>query len=229
METEEDKWLNNFEEVKRYIDINNKRPSCQDKNQSIKYLGCWIISQKNNYKNIKGTMQIETIYRIWTDFITTYSKYFNSSIESWHETFAEVLIYINTNSKKPNERDADPKGKILNKWISHQQNNYNKKMDIMKNEEIREIWDDFINNTHKKYFLSNEEIWKDILSEVCEYINKYNKKPSAGNIDISIKKLGKWISVQKTNYTKNINCMKDKEIRDTWISFLTDPAYAKYF
>ena len=64
---------------------------------------------------------------------------------------------------------------------------------------------------------------------VIDYINKYNKKPSAGNIDISIKKLGKWISVQKTNYTKNINCMKDKEIRDTWISFLTDPAYAKYF
>jgi superfamily II DNA or RNA helicase len=77
--TYEDKWNNSFEEVKKYIDINKKRPSEVNKDKQIASLGKWISSQQLNYRRNIKSMNNETNKKLWEDFIknSKYSKYFN--------------------------------------------------------------------------------------------------------------------------------------------------------
>lgn len=56
-----DKWKYNLEQVKIYIDENNKRPGSKDKDNNINYLGEWISHQLTNYKKQK-IMSNEDIY-----------------------------------------------------------------------------------------------------------------------------------------------------------------------
>jgi len=77
-------WINKLNEVKKYIDENNKRPSQHNKNNEIKILGSWINIQQQNYKNKKQIMENENIYNLWTEFINDnkYSFLFSVNIIS---------------------------------------------------------------------------------------------------------------------------------------------------
>ena len=78
LSSSEEIWLINFEEVKKYIDKNDKRPSGRDKNNSIKELSNWIGNQQKNYKTKKNVMKNEEIYNKWKEFINDekYKVYF---------------------------------------------------------------------------------------------------------------------------------------------------------
>ena len=87
-------WLNNLSEVKKYIDINNKRPSDRDKDVEIKRLAKWIGTQQENYKNKEHIMKDEGIKNTWFEFIEKYKKYFevkiNKSIKHLNKTNNEI-------------------------------------------------------------------------------------------------------------------------------------------
>jgi hypothetical protein len=90
---------------------------------------------------------------------------------------------------------------------------------IMKNEEIRNEWETFIEKYHH-LFLSNEEIWFENKNKVEEYIEQLNKLPSQHSKDTNIKSLGQWISTQKNNYKKIEQIMNNEEIRKEWEAFI---------
>ena len=71
-------WINKLNEVIKYIDENNKKPSTIDKNNEIKILGSWISNQQTKYKSKKEIMKDENIYNLWTEFINDnkYKKFF---------------------------------------------------------------------------------------------------------------------------------------------------------
>ena len=91
-------------------------------------------------------------------------------------------------------------------------------MGIMKNIEIKKLWESFIEN-NKTFFMTFLEIWNDNLNNLEEYIKKHNKLPSQIDNDINIQQLGAWVSTQKTNFEKNRDIMKDMQIRIKWIDF----------
>jgi superfamily II DNA or RNA helicase len=151
----EEVWNMKLEEVKKYIDDNNKRPSDgKDSNHKIKHLAKWIGTQNLNYKKKSEIMKNEEIYNKWTEFINyhKYSIYFLSNKEVWNMKLEEVKKYIDDNNKRPSLRkDSNDKIKQLAQWIYHQNKNYKKKSEIMKNEEIYNKWTEFINDA--KYLL----------------------------------------------------------------------------
>jgi len=98
----------------------------------------------------------------------------------------------------------------------------------MSNKEIRKKWEKFIED-YTKYFISNEELWEKTLNDVKKYIDKHNKRPSQYDKKQNIKKLGKWISHQQTNYKNKSFIMNNKEIRNKWKKFTNDAKYRKYF
>ena len=52
LENGEQRWLQRFDELLNYIDLNSKRPSSIDKNKDVKSLGRWISdNQKDTKKN----------------------------------------------------------------------------------------------------------------------------------------------------------------------------------
>ena len=71
-------WINKLNDIKKYIDENNKRPSSKDKNNKIKTLDKWIGTQLKNYKNKKKIIKNENIYNLWTEFINDnkYKEFF---------------------------------------------------------------------------------------------------------------------------------------------------------
>jgi hypothetical protein len=67
-----------LEEVKKYINENNKRPSSTDKNKKIKKMGNWLSRQQTNYKKQTQIMMNEEIKLEWENFVNNekYAKYF---------------------------------------------------------------------------------------------------------------------------------------------------------
>jgi superfamily II DNA or RNA helicase len=145
-------WYENLEKVKKYIDENGKRPNRKDN----KYLCNWIEKQVYNFNKKQDIMKIDYIFNAWNGFINNviYSKYFKFNLDNitiWKNKLKEVKQFIDTNNKRPTIKT----NKELNKWISHQIQNFKKRCDLMKNKEIYLLWKQFINNSdYKILFLS---------------------------------------------------------------------------
>jgi hypothetical protein len=143
MMTNEELWHSNLQQVKDYINNNNKRPSPSNN----KILCSWLQNQIIYYKNKQYTMSNEEIYNKWTEFVEEYKEYMMTNEEIWYSNLQQVKDFMNENKKRPS-----PKGnKILCYWFQNQLNNYKKKTQIMSNEEIYNKWTDFVEE-YNRYF-----------------------------------------------------------------------------
>jgi hypothetical protein len=87
------------------------------------------------------------------------------------------------------------------------------------------LWEAFINNSkYKKYFISNEELWKKSLDDVKIFLNKNKKAPSNGKKEEG--KLAVWIYRQQDNYKNNSYMMQYEEIYNLWKNFIEE--YKEY-
>jgi len=228
----EDNWNSKLEQVKNYIDENEKKPSYSHKNEQSKILGRWIVNQIANYNKNQCIMKNENIKNKWYEFINDekYKLYFISDEDSWNYKLEQLKTYIDEHEKRPSSSDKNDKVKKLSSWLSDQLINYKKNQNIMKNENIRNKWYEFTNDKkYKKYFISNEDNWNYKLEQVKSYIDEHKKRPSEKNKNEQIKSLGNWLSHQVNNYIKNQNIMKNENIRNKWYEFINDEKYKKYF
>jgi ribosomal RNA-processing protein 8 len=223
-----DKWYDNFEELKQFIDEHKKRPSHGSKDTVEKKLGNWISDQLKNYKKCIRSMKDEDKRSLLSEFLQTYKEYFKSNDEIWYETFEKVKQFIDETKKRPSEnsKDSTPYEKILGGWINTQQTNYKKQINSMKDEDKRNLWSEFL-QTYKEYFKSNDEIWYETFEKVKQFIDKNNKRPSHGSKDTEEKKLCRWINTQQKNYKNKKEAMKDEDKRNLLSEFLQ--TYKEYF
>jgi superfamily II DNA or RNA helicase len=222
--SKEDLWDKNFEELKIFINKNN----CLPKIKENKYLGNWVAVQKRNFVNKTQIMNNENFYNKWYTFITLsdYNKYFQSNFELWENKFIELKTFIDKNNKIPSSKSKIESEKILGKWLSHQQQNYKNKKQIMENDLIRLKWKKFTKE-YNKYFLNYIEIFNINLQKIINFINENNKIPSEYDKNDNIAILGRWIGTQKNKYKYNKAIMKEPEIRTKWEEFITE--YQDYF
>ena len=129
----EEIWKKNLEDIKKYIDENNKRPSSEDKNKNIKYLGNWILHQKQNYLSHQQIMMNNDIRYIWENFINDdkYKKYFLSNEQEWNNNLEKVKKHIDENivttreiSKEEYMRLFDEDNDYLKNWDIAQKMQY---------------------------------------------------------------------------------------------------------
>jgi hypothetical protein len=175
-------WKNKLQEVKIYIEKNNKRPSCEDKNKKLKILGVWCIMQQKNSKIRKQIMKEDDIYNEWMEFINDekYIKYFLDNKTDWRYKLEEIKKYIDKNNKRPSCKDINKEVKQLGLWLITQQKNSKIKKHIMKKYDIFIEWILFINNPkYSKYFdkgyiLSLGTREKNIMETLENLTNKIN-------------------------------------------------------
>jgi len=154
-------WKETLGNVKQYMDANEKRPSKHSDDDNTKRLGQWISHQIYNYKNKNDIMKDnEYIRGLWKDFIND-PKYRDlfiviDDVKKWKENFQKVSEYIEKNNKRPSASSKDKDTKILGSWISTQIQNYKNRKKIMKEENIKKLWKDFINE-YKKYFKTSKK------------------------------------------------------------------------
>jgi DNA-directed RNA polymerase subunit H (RpoH/RPB5) len=214
----DEKWKYTLAEAEKYIIANNELPSLSNDDPDIKFLGRWLNTQQQNYKNEKQIMKNIPIRDIWISFIKKYEKHFISADEKWKYTLAEVEKYIIANYKLPTPYDDDPDIKSLGTWLDNQRRKSKNEKGIMKNVMIRDIWINFTKK-YEKHFISADEKWKSTLAEVEKYIIANHILPSRSDNDPDIKFLGRWLSQQQQNYKNDKQIMKNVMIRDIWKKF----------
>lgn len=72
----DDKWINTLETIKKYIEDENKLPTRYNKNKEIKQLGKWLSTQQQNYSKKEHLMIDQLIREKWELFINENEKYF---------------------------------------------------------------------------------------------------------------------------------------------------------
>ena len=211
----EEMWYDNLKELEEYIKKYNKLPKLNEE------LYVWLYMNKNNYKNNSNIMKNNEIKEKWNEFTEKYKNLFRNNEEIWYESLKELEEYINKYNKLPSQIDKNIDIKKLGSWLSTQKQNYINIKCIMKEEEIRKKWEEFIEK-YKDLFKSNEEIWYEKLKELEIYIIDKKKLPSEYEYINNIKQkcyIGKWLLSQKEKYKNNQFPMKDKEIRKQWEEF----------
>ena len=205
----ENKQLGGYISIEKIIDCNEEDNNNNDVNDENKENND-IEFKFNMIYNSMGTLQ--------------------NGVEIWTKRFDDSKQYIDTNNKRPSKYNKNKEIKQLGNWLSTQRTNYKKKIKIMSNNQIYNIWTEFINNDkYKKYIQTNEDSWYDSLNQVIEYINLNNKRPSTTDKDTQIKQLGSWICLQKKNYRKKIRMMSNSKIYNQWTQIINNINYKTYF
>ncbi len=211
----EDIWKSKLKLCIDYIEKYNKAPLTYSKDNETRYLANWIHDQNYSYKNNKYIMKNITIKKLYEDFINKYKIHLLNNIETWKYKLNKLEIYIKENNKLPSKNDNNIEIKSLNNFLCIQKQNYKNNRDIMKNEEFRKIYEEFVNK-YEEYLLSNEDIWKNKLKLLQEYINKNNRLPKCNDTN----NLAEWLTRQKRAYRENKYIMKDEEIRKLYEDFV---------
>jgi superfamily II DNA or RNA helicase len=140
----EEIWLNRFNLIKIYIKENKKLPSRDNKNKEIKSYGIFINHNMTNYKNNQKNMKNENIRRIWEEFVKDNKELFNSNEENWLNKINLIKIYIKENKKLPSRDNENKEISSLAIFLRDVKQNYKRNEYIMKNENIRRIWEEFV-------------------------------------------------------------------------------------
>jgi superfamily II DNA or RNA helicase len=225
-----EKWKDNLLKLEQYILKFDRLPQRNINDKTTKRLSRWTACQKENYKSNTQIMQDIEIRKIWNEFINRYPSIFkdkiNENYSNWYLKLVELEKYIIKNNSIPMISSEIDTIKQLGNWKYSQTQNYKKEIKIMKDPEIRNIWNNFTNK-YKHLFMNNIDIWYDNISTLSNYIDKYNKLPSAASNDNNIKKLGRFITTQKKYYKDKKYIMKQKEILKYWEEFINK--YKKFF
>jgi superfamily II DNA or RNA helicase len=211
-----ERWIHNLKLLEEYINIHKELPSDYSKDPNTLKIARWKNTQKNNFKNTSHIMNEDgNIRALWGDFVNRNKKLFRSNEEKWLDNLRELEEYIQTHKKLPSHTNS-----YLGKWTTHQKKNYIDINQIMTNEDIRNLWEEFVNK-YQEVFKSNEDIWKDNFNKLKEYINIHNILPTSCNKDETIKCLGLWVRNQAKNYEKKQYNMKNYEISTIWEEFMS--------
>jgi superfamily II DNA or RNA helicase len=208
-------WEEKLVMVKEYIREFGRLPTSHNTNKYVASLSTWISTQRQNYKKNKEIMNNKNIRKLWEEFANEYPELFKSNKDFWIEKKDKLEDYIKLNNKLPSQTDKDNRDRLLAKWKTHQTQDYYKRVHIMKNEDIRKLWEDVVNK-YPELFKSNKEIWIEKKDKLEDYIKLNNKLPSQADKVVSISSLFKWSGDQSRNYKNKEQIMKDEDIRKLW-------------
>jgi hypothetical protein len=222
-----EKWHYNLELVKNYMNIHKKRPSSEDDNNEIKYLGLWLLNQLHSYKAKCNNMKHQFIYDEFTKFITDekYNKEFLNNEELWLYNLNKCKIYMDTLKKRPSSEDNNIEIKQIGQWLLRQENNFKLKHQLMSDKKIYLMFKNFMNDEkYNVHFLTKNDKWNENYQNLIKYINENNEIPSYKNDKI----LYKWFTRQK-GFLNNGTLIKNNEYYVKWNTLVKNPLYSKYF
>jgi superfamily II DNA or RNA helicase len=237
-------WMENHQQMCVFIDENGRVPNA--KKTEEKKLSSWISNQKSNY-DLRGSVfskhgiKTQERWQIWTETLEKYKKYLVIDyVQDWKDNHKKMCEFIDANNKIPSQHTHDTDEKRLGSWVSCQKCKYDPHGPPlskcgMKNIEIWQIWTDTLQKYNKYLVIDYVQNWKDNHKKMCEFIDKNGKRPqcSRAKVDPHEKKLGCWVSNQKTNhdlrgseYSKYM--MKITEIWQIWTETIEDFRYNKH-
>ena len=167
-------WNNNFLKYKEYYKKNISVTTQIDKK-----LYNWVNTQKDNFKKKKLTPErIDKLKSVGLDFQE------KNDFDIWDKSFNILCEFLEKNNRFPNSSEG-----VIARWCSTQRTLYNKsKLDdykVKKLNEIKFVWD------------IKKNKWDNNYIEVIQFLKENKKIPKEKD-----SKLGRWLSIQFTQYKK---------------------------
>ena len=198
--TDDQKWIQTLNDLKKYIDDKKEKPTTRDKDPHVKHLGYWFQNQLTNYKNKERLVYNNTKCReLFKDFLINYN--YLTDDQKWIKTLNDLKKYINDKKEIPRKRDKDPHVKHLGSWLSNVLNHKKVKM----NTERKKLFEDFLVN-YNCYFLTDYQKWIKTFNDLKKYIDDKKEIPRIRDKDPRVKQLGCWFRYQLKKYKdENMN------------------------
>ena len=212
-------WMEKLHLLECFLETNKKRPSPVSFDKKEKALGSWLSTQISNRSKEKHNMSTDEVKIVWDEFKTKHITYLKSPEEIWHIKLKELKLFFETNKRRPIQKSKDEKEKLMGRWLANQLVRRKLYSEIMSKEEIRTIWDNFVNN-QISYFKSKKEIWYEKLEELMVYVKLNRKLPSSIATNDEEKYLGCWVISNQLKKSRNI--MLNDEIFTSWNEFQTN-------
>ena len=229
----EEMWFKRFEELKKFIYENQRRPNLSSNNNNEKLMARWFINNTMNYKNKKKGMLSETRYRIWSQFKEEYKEYFIDDEEKWIDTLDKLKTFIDENKRKPipldrhkNKNTEYSEENKLGEWVSGNQKCFNKKTFGMKNISRYNLWKTFLCD-YSTYYKKNDDKWIEQFNNLKCFFDTNKKRPNKDGINLTEKRLGQWMTNQIKNHKNKLQKMKDEDTYNLWTNLMIE--YTEYF
>lgn len=196
------------------IFVGNKK----DKMKSLIRIGCYKEKEYNvgikiNLDDLREKIQgivIGGCYR----FIDRYNKAYK---------------FMDENKKRPNKYAKDVYERHLGEWLVSQKQNYLKKIDCMKSEENRKLWEKMVEK-FKEYFMDIDEKFESGCDEIINFFENNKKRPSQQSSNVDEKRMANWLDrpcieyIRKIAHDENEKYYKlCKEIITKYNEYLLDP------
>lgn len=175
-----------------------------------------------NSEDEEGNNEVELKY----DLIYNSMGVLRNNKEIWKIKLEKANEYIKKNKKIPSNHDENQETKILGTWIRYQIQTHKNKKEIMKNQDIYDLWTEFIDE-HKKFFMSNNDKWSSKFEKLGAYVKENYELPSRTSKDEETRKLAEWLHDQKEGYKNKDRIMKNEKIYNLWTEFINN--YREYF
>ena len=212
-----DMWEDRLEELKAFIDENEKTPSPTSIVETEKKLGLWLSRQKQNYEKHRMTNKVRQIK--WKEFCETYKQYLLTDYEKWDIDFQHLKEFMEINKTRPNVNSKNKNEQFLGRWLSNQQKNYKEKIKCMKLKIRQEQWKQFLVD-YNEYLLTYDDTWDIYFEELKQFIDINKILPRKKSTEVKEKKLGVWLCSQKTNYKDKKYSMVTLERQEKWRDFI---------
>ena len=201
-----------FIHLQTYIKENQKFPGAKSKNIWENKLGNFITAKKKDYFDNK----LDKKYIKILENIPNWSWKRNLN-DDWKMNLEKLEKYIVKFKKYPTAKDD----KFINKWMEHQKTNYKNKSAIMKNDTIRQQWEEFITE-YQEYFPNNPAIQeqekkptKKSTSIRPKTESKETAEQKAKRIQSEYQEITKKMSIQKSDTTK----IMFEESQELWYKY----------
>jgi superfamily II DNA or RNA helicase/SAM-dependent methyltransferase len=193
----EEKWMENYEKLKEFVQTYNSYPSPYIQNirtKDEKILGRWIEYQRRSYRLKRSSLTIDKI-----KLLESINGWFwNQNLDDeWFKNYELLLSYVNQHKKLPSEKSPDEDIKKLAKWCASQRSNKRE------NGRGRELDDEKIKLLDEitGWYWEMEDKWLEMRNETFNFARLNGRLPNTSKSSSKDEKiLGRWVNKQRECY-----------------------------
>jgi hypothetical protein len=186
---QDEKWIQNCNNLKKFVEINNKLPSDHSKNKVEKSLGQWYRDQRKHYK--KGKLSLDKIKLL--ESIPNWVWQLDLD-EQWKKLCSDVNEFSKINNRLPSQYSKIKDEKTLGNWCAFQREKQKSGKLSLEQQRLSEE----IPNWYWKRDL--EENWKNSYDNLKKFAEINKRLPSSTSSENNEKTLGQWHCSQRHKY-----------------------------
>ena len=196
-----DVWESNFAGCLEYYRKNKSWPSRKDSDAEVRSLGPWVFGQRTQGKKLASGGKSQMTQERYDKLDKAPGWVWDKKADVWESNFASYLEYYAKNNTWPRPTDSDAEVNYLSNWVASQRVQGSKLAAGVKSEMTQERYDK-LDKTPGWLWYPSSHIWESNFADCLEYYGKNSSWPSRDDSDPAVKRLGKWVSHQRTGGKK---------------------------